>query len=133
MDPASLVVAALVAGASAGLGETATSAVKDAYAGLKRLLQRAFESNPDAEHALRKAEENPEAYGPALALEVRASNAAADPDIVAAAEQLRAALEGAGVGSDVHHVEVRDQGQVGMVGPHGRVSMGTNQPHPPTP
>jgi hypothetical protein len=77
-------------------------------------------------------EENPEAYGPALEAEVRASNAAADPDIVAAAEQLRTALERAGVGSDVYHVQVRDQGQVGIVGPHGQVSMGTNQPHPPT-
>jgi hypothetical protein len=133
MDPVSLVVEALVAGASTGLGETATSAVKDAYAGLKRLLLRAFAGHPDAEHALRKVEENPEAYRSALEAEVRVSNAATDPDIVAAAEQLRAELEHAGVGSDVYHVQVHDRGQIGIVGPQGRVAMGTNQPHPTTP
>jgi hypothetical protein len=38
VDPISLVVAAVALGASAGLTETATAVVKDAYDGLKRLL-----------------------------------------------------------------------------------------------
>lgn len=38
MDPVSLVVAALVAGAAAGLKEQAQSAVRDAYLGLKNLI-----------------------------------------------------------------------------------------------
>ena len=38
MDPVSLIVAALVAGVSAGVGDTATTAVKDAYQGLRSLL-----------------------------------------------------------------------------------------------
>ena len=43
MDPVtSGIVAALVAGATAAASETATQAVKDAYAGLKRILQDGY-------------------------------------------------------------------------------------------
>ncbi|MFD3588361.1 hypothetical protein [Streptomyces sp. NPDC058683] len=56
MDPVSLVVAAVVAGATAGLKEQAQSAVRDAYLGLKNLIVRrhgvevgAVERQPDAE------------------------------------------------------------------------------------
>lgn len=38
MDPITLVVTAVALGASAGLTDTASQAMKDAYAGLKRLL-----------------------------------------------------------------------------------------------
>lgn len=40
MDPAALVVQALVTGASAGLGDTATAAVSDGYSALKHALAR---------------------------------------------------------------------------------------------
>jgi hypothetical protein len=40
MDPISLVVAAVALGASAGLSETTTAVIKDAYSGLKKLLTR---------------------------------------------------------------------------------------------
>ena len=39
MDPVSLIVAALAAGASEGAKTTVSEAVKDAYAGLKKLVQ----------------------------------------------------------------------------------------------
>jgi hypothetical protein len=42
MDPISIIVTALVLGAAAGLKPTSEQAVKDAYAGLKALLQRKF-------------------------------------------------------------------------------------------
>jgi hypothetical protein len=38
VDPVSIIVAALAAGATAGLTPTAAQAVKDAYAGLKRVI-----------------------------------------------------------------------------------------------
>jgi hypothetical protein len=40
VDPATLVVQALVTGASAGLGDTATAAVSDGYSALKHALAR---------------------------------------------------------------------------------------------
>jgi hypothetical protein len=43
MDPVTMAVLALAAGAAAGLKPTAEQAVKDAYAGVKALIQRKFE------------------------------------------------------------------------------------------
>jgi hypothetical protein len=54
VDPVTLVVTAVALGASAGLTETASSAVKDAYAGLKELLNHrkidvsSIERRPDS-------------------------------------------------------------------------------------
>jgi hypothetical protein len=42
MDPISIIVAALAAGAAAGLKPAAEQAVKDAYAGIKALIQRKY-------------------------------------------------------------------------------------------
>ena len=44
MDPISIIVAALVAGAAAGLKPTAEQVIKDAYTGLKSLLQRKYKA-----------------------------------------------------------------------------------------
>ena len=57
MDPISLIIAALAAGAIAGVKDTAGQAVKDAYAGLKALVHRRFAGNRDAEAALDQSEQ----------------------------------------------------------------------------
>lgn len=57
MEPVSIIVAALVAGAAAAFKDTAAQAIKDAYAGFKALIQRkyggvsvdALERKPDSE------------------------------------------------------------------------------------
>ncbi len=56
MDPITIIVTALAAGAAAGLKPTAEQAIKDAYAGVKALIQRkygtlsveALEQKPDS-------------------------------------------------------------------------------------
>jgi hypothetical protein len=45
MDPISLIIAALSAGAIAAAKDTAGTAVKDAYLGLKTLIKKKFESD----------------------------------------------------------------------------------------
>ena len=45
MEPISLIIAALVAGATAATKDTAGQAVKDAYEGLKTLIKRKFEGD----------------------------------------------------------------------------------------
>lgn len=57
MDPITIIVTALAAGAAAGLKPTAEQTIKDAYAGVKTLIQRkyrtlsveALERKPDSE------------------------------------------------------------------------------------
>lgn len=46
MEPISLIIAALIAGATAATKDTAEKAVKDAYEGLKTLIKSKFEGDP---------------------------------------------------------------------------------------
>ncbi len=66
MEPVSIIVAALVAGAAAAFKDTAAQAIKDAYAGFKALIQRkyehvsvdALEREPDSEAKQRSVRED---------------------------------------------------------------------------
>ena len=49
MDPITLIVTALAAGAALGLKDTASSAIKDAYQGLKTLVKKRLASQADGE------------------------------------------------------------------------------------
>ena len=59
LDPITLIVTALAAGAALGVTDAASSAVKDAYAGLKALVRKRFAGRPDAELVLAKHETAP--------------------------------------------------------------------------
>ena len=63
MDPITLIVTALAAGAALGVSDTASSAVKDAYAGLKALVKKRFRGKADAELVLAKHEQASENGG----------------------------------------------------------------------
>jgi hypothetical protein len=60
LDPVTLITSALLGGASAGLKDTATQSVKDAYAGLKGPIQRRFHGRNEAEVALAQHQAKPE-------------------------------------------------------------------------
>ena len=66
MEPTTLILSALAAGATAALQETASQAVKDAYAGLKALIQKRFAGKPEAEMALAQHEKKPEVWAAPL-------------------------------------------------------------------
>jgi hypothetical protein len=84
MDPISLIVAAVVAGAATGLKDQAAEAVKDAYGALKRLLTNRHKV--DVEALERKPES--EAKQASLEEDLGDTGAAADPEVVAAAAAL---------------------------------------------
>jgi len=84
MDPITLILAALAAGIQATAGE----AVKDAYAGLKTLLQRKFTGKPVAEVALVEHEKKPDIWKAPLAQGLQETEADQDQDIIAAAQRL---------------------------------------------
>ncbi|HEY1352157.1 MAG TPA: hypothetical protein VGF67_21275 [Ktedonobacteraceae bacterium] len=58
MDPVSIVLAALAAGATDTAKDTASQTVKDAYTGLKTLIQKRFANRPPAEIALAEYEKD---------------------------------------------------------------------------
>jgi hypothetical protein len=89
MDPISVVVTALAAGAAAGVKPAAEQAVKDAYAGLKAFIQRKWR-----EVSLDPLEANPssKARQGVIKEDLEQAGAAQDPDLIALAERLLAAV-----------------------------------------
>jgi hypothetical protein len=59
MDPITLVVTALAAGAALGLKDAASSGVTDAYTGLKVLVRKRLSGRPDGDLVLARHEEAP--------------------------------------------------------------------------
>jgi hypothetical protein len=90
MDPVTLIVSALVAGA-ASAAKDASNAVKDAYSGLKTLLQRCFQGKPAAEAALAEAETDPGTWEKPLAKAV--AEHGSDEEVLALAQQLLQLLQ----------------------------------------
>ena len=62
MDPVNMVLAALAAGTTAAAQDTASQAIKDAYAALKALMLKRFEKKPQAEVALVEYEKDEDTW-----------------------------------------------------------------------
>ena len=107
MDPVSVIVGALAAGAARGLTDTATSAVKDAYAGLRELVRRRFPARPAAEMALVEHEKAPEVWQVPLAAELQATGAGGDEQIIEAAQRVLALVEQGGTPASKYLVDLR--------------------------
>ena len=70
MDPITLIVTALAAGATLGVTETVSSAVNDAYASLRALVRKRFAGGPTAELVLARHETAPETWQAPLEAEM---------------------------------------------------------------
>jgi hypothetical protein len=117
MDPVTLIVTALAAGAASALQDGASAAVKDAYARLKALLTRRFAGRPSAELVLAEHQAAPQTWEKPLAAELSAAGAEGDADLVAAAQALMSLVDEAGSGAGKYVVTVRDSQGV-QVGDH---------------
>ncbi|ONI87368.1 hypothetical protein ALI22I_21770 [Saccharothrix sp. ALI-22-I] len=99
IESVDLVVAALAAGATAGMTETASTAVKDAYQGLKSLTSR----------ALRRGGSDDEPTDPEeLKAALTAADAGSDPELVAAARRVLELTDPEGASAGKYRVNVRD-------------------------
>ena len=85
MDPVTLILTALAAGAATGGQAIATDAVKDVYAGLKVLIQKSFIGKPNAEVALTGHESDPKTWEAPLRKALVQEGVAQDPEVIAAA------------------------------------------------
>jgi len=121
MDPISLIVAALAAGVS----QTASEAVEDAYAGLKALIRRRFGGDRGAEAALDHLEQQPEADNSELARHLRVVGADRDGELALTAQALLRLVDPAG--SQAGKYDVRITGGKGIVvGDNASVAMNFN-------
>jgi len=107
MDPITLIVTALAAGATSGVMEAASSAVKDAYASLRALVRKRLAGRPGAELVLSKHENAPETWQAPLAAELSETGADRDADLVAAAQALMRPVDKAGARTGKYTVDAR--------------------------
>jgi hypothetical protein len=117
MDPVTLIVMALAAGAALGLKDTASQAVKDAYGGLKALVKKRFTGRPDGELVLARHEQAPDTWKEPLAAELTAADAGDDAELVAAAQAVMRLADPAGSQAGKYTVHVSG-GQGVQVGDH---------------
>ena len=88
MDPLTLILTALTAGATAGGQVVVSDAIKDAYNGLKTLIQRKFAGKPSAEVALTEHESDPQTWAAPLKKALAQERVDQDQVILQAAQQL---------------------------------------------
>jgi hypothetical protein len=88
MDPITLIITALVAGASAAAKDTASQAIKDGYAGLKAIIQRRFATRPETGVMLQQHENDPDTWKKPLAKSLEETGASQDPRIIETAQHL---------------------------------------------
>lgn len=105
MDPVTLIVAALAAGAALGLKDAASAAVKDAYAGLKALVEKRFAGHAKRQLVLAEHEADPETWEKPLAAELAATGADRDGELVAAAQALMRLVDEAGFAAGKYRVK----------------------------
>ena len=116
VDPVSLIVTALVAGASGAVKDVAGSAIKDAYEGLKSLLRRRFgrEEVPELD--------DPAANRDELSARLRSVGADRDEELLRAAQAVMAVDDPAGTRAGKYDVKIRG-GKGIVVGDHNSVTM----------
>ena len=117
MDPiTAAIIAALTAGALSGLTQTGTTAITDAYQGIKELLVQKFGGRSHVVQALDHLEAKPESTSrqSGLAEEIIAVQAEQDGEVLAAATHLMTLLQPqqAGLGKFTIQNNAPVQGQI---------------------
>jgi len=112
VDPITLIVAALAAGASAGalsaLQDDVKDAVKSAYAKVRGLVKKRVAGNQSAEVALAEYEADPTTWEAPLTAKLKQVGAADDVDLVAAAKALMELVDQAGARVGKYNVTIKD-------------------------
>ena len=132
MDPiTTAIVAALAAGATAGLTETTKKAVGDAYDALKARFKDKFGSESELSDAVARMEAKPDSAGRKTTLqeEVQAAKADQDQDLLALAKVLSETIQnqtGQSVGIVATGGSAVAQGQGATAVGAGGISIGGN-------
>jgi RIP homotypic interaction motif len=117
MDPITLIVAALAAGAASALQDDAKGAVKAAFTRLRALAKNKLAGRSAGELVLEQHEQKPEIYEKPLEDELRESGAASDPELITAAQELMKLLDARGAAAGQYVVNIQNSAGV-QVGHH---------------
>jgi hypothetical protein len=118
MEPITLILGALAAGALVGVRDSAAGTVKDAYASLRRLVAARFAGRPAAELALAEHAADPDTWQAPLKKALAETGADTDPAVINAARQLMELVDEAGARAGKYNVDLRGAQGV-QVGGHG--------------
>jgi len=88
MDIITTITTALIAGATSALKDTTSKSIKDAYAGLKKLITKRIKNKDQIDNMIKTMEKNPQKTEPALKKIITESNVMNDAQIFAKAESL---------------------------------------------
>jgi hypothetical protein len=117
MDPVTVIVTALTAGAASVLQDGVSAAVKDAFAQLKALVKARLAGRPKGELVLAEYEAAPQTWEAPLAAELSAAGAERNADLLAAAQVLMSLVDEKGTRTGKYLVTVHDSQGV-QVGDH---------------
>jgi hypothetical protein len=123
MDPVTLILTALTAGAAASAKDTASIAVNDAYSGLKGLIQRKFASKPTAEIALMEHEKKPDIWRAPLEEGIKETRIDQDQEIIAAAQRLMTMVQPQQAAMGKYNVQITGSVQGFAQGDYQQVTM----------
>jgi len=107
MDPVTLIVGALAAGALRGVGDASSAAVQAASARLRSLVTSRLAGSPAAVTVLAEHDSDPETYDEALTVQLRERGLAQDESVIVAAQQLMALVDTVGSRNGKYTVDLR--------------------------
>lgn len=123
MEPTTLIISALAAGATAALKGTASYAIEEAYSALKGLLTKRLAGNPKAETFLQNFEKKPDAWKESLKDAVTEAAADEDERIIQTAERLLQLSQSSQAAPNKYNVKMSGEVQGQVIGDENRVTM----------
>jgi hypothetical protein len=123
MDPISLLMTALVSGATASIKETASQAIKDTYNELKTLIHSKLAGKPVAEMALAQYETKPDVWKAPLQDSLKDAGIAQDTAIIEVAQKLMSLVQPQQAAQGKYNIQISGNVQGFAQGDHQTVNM----------
>ena len=123
MDPVTLIVTALAAGATAGITDAASAMITDTYKSFRALLSKWFKGSGNSEQIIDEHAKDPDTYSKPAIKVVRESGAATDPEVIEAARKLLELVDPSGAAAGKYHVSAPGS-IIGAIGDNAVVTYG---------
>lgn len=128
MDPVTIVLTALATGATTTIKDTTSQAIKDAYTGLKTLIQQRFANSPQAKLALTEYEKDADIWEKPLQKLLVETAVDRDEEIIHQAQQLLKLINPQQASQGKYNVQITGNVQGFAQGDHQQVTMHFDNP-----